>query len=101
MVMGELDIGKRLVTLPSKEDILGVTVQDMHIGMKRSTTVPCSMFDKLLMVLGEVYLCLRSTTLSTIIQVIMVDHMDFIVMVITEVCIGLTPSNFLYRTMVY
>ena len=43
MVMGELDIVPRLETLPTEEDIVRVTVQDMEVGLNRSTTLPCSM----------------------------------------------------------
>ena len=51
------------------------------------------MLDKVLIVLGEVYLGLRSDLLPPIIQAILVDHQVFIVMVITEVDIGITPDN--------
>ena len=51
MVMGELDICPRPSTLPTKEDKVGTTVQDMEVGMKRSATLPCSMLDNMLMVL--------------------------------------------------
>ena len=52
------------------------------------------------MVLGEVDLGLGPSLLPPIIQVIMVDHLVFIVMVITEVDIDITPANFTYITMV-
>ena len=58
------------------------------------------MLEKVLMVLGEVDLGLGPSLLPPIIQVIMVDHLVFIVMVITEVDIDITPANFTYITMV-
>ena len=33
-------------TIPPNEEIVGVTVQDMEVGLKRSTTLTCSMFIK-------------------------------------------------------
>ena len=50
-----------------------------------------SMLDKVLMSLVEVGLGLRPALLPYIIQMIMVDHLVSIVMVITEVNIGITP----------
>ena len=52
------------------------------------------------MTLVEVDLGLRPAFLPPIIQVIMVYNLDFIVMFITEVCIGITSANFLHITMV-
>ena len=75
-------------------------VQDMEVALNRSTTLPCSMMDKVLMDMGEVDLGHVPALLPPIIQVILVYHMTFIVMVITEVVIGLTPANFLNITMV-
>ena len=98
--MGELDICPRPVNIYPKEDVLGVMVQDMELGPKRSTTCTCSMLEKLLMALVEVDLGLVLALLHSIIQVIIVEHMVFIVMVITGVGIYITPANFLHITMV-
>ena len=49
MVMGGLDIGSIPATIPPKEDIVGVTVQDIEVDLMRSTTLTCSMLEKLLM----------------------------------------------------
>ena len=49
VVMGELDIGPIPATIPSKEVIVGVMVKDVEVGLKRSTTLTCSMLDKFLM----------------------------------------------------
>ena len=49
--------------------------------------------------MGEVDLGLGPTLLSTIIQVIMVDHLIFIVMAITEAEIGIKPEMFIHITM--
>ena len=68
----------------------------MKLGQKISTTIPCSILDKMLMALEEVDLDLVPALLTTIIHVIMLYHLIFVVMVITEVGISLTPANFLY-----
>ena len=52
------------------------------------------------MALGELYLGLGPDLIPPTIQMIMVDNLFFIVMVITEVGIGLTPENFIHMTMV-
>ena len=54
MVMIELDIGPSPENLPLKENILGVMVQYVKLVLKRSTTLPCSMLEKVLMDMGEV-----------------------------------------------
>ena len=51
------------------------------------------------MELGEVDISIIPDLLPPIIWVIVVDHMVFIVMVITEVDIGITQANFLHITM--
>ena len=71
----------------------------MELVLKTSTNLPCSMSEKMLMKLREVDLGLRPALIFTIIQLIMVDDLIFIVMVITGVVIGITPDNFLHRTM--
>ena len=83
MVMGDFDIGPIISTLPNREEIVGVMLQEMGVGTKRSTTRTCSMLEKVLMELGEVDLSLGPALLPTIIKAIMVDNMVFIVMVIT------------------
>ena len=75
-------------------------MQDMAVGLKISTTIIFLMFKKVFMTLREVYLCLGLVLLYYIIQVVMVDHLNFICMVIIEVGIGITSENFLHITMV-
>ena len=58
------------------------------------------MLEKVLVALGELDLGFGPARLPTIIQLIKLDHLVFIVMVITEVGIGITPANFLHITMV-
>ena len=94
MDMRELDIFPIPDTLTSKEEIVGVMVQDMEVGPRRSTTSPCSLLEKVLMVLVELDIGLRPALLHPIIKVIMVDIISFIVMMITEVDICITPANF-------
>ena len=72
-VMEELGIVKIPATLHPKEDIVGVIVQDVEVGLKRSTTLPCKMLEKVLMVLVEV----DPALLPPIVQVIVVDHKIF------------------------
>ena len=43
MLMVVLDIGPIPATINTKEDIVGVTAQDTEVGLKRSTTLTCSM----------------------------------------------------------
>ena len=71
--------------------------QDMRVCLKISTISPCSMLDKVLIELGEVYIGIRPTLIPPIIQMIMVDHLVCIVMVITEVDICITPANFMHK----
>ena len=39
--MGELYKDPRTFTLPTKDEILAVMVQDMVVGLERSTITPC------------------------------------------------------------
>ena len=75
MVMKELDIGTIPDSLPPKEEIVGVMVQDVEVGLKISTTLPCSTMEKVLMVLGEAYLGLGLALSPPIIQVVLVYHL--------------------------
>ena len=74
MAMGELDIGTITANLTPKKEIVGVTLEDMEVGLKISTTIPCSMLEKVLMELVEVDLGLRPALLHLIIQLIMLYH---------------------------
>ena len=80
-----------------KEEILGVMIQDMELGFNKSATITFKMLEKVLMVMGEVDICLRPAIISSIIKVILVDHWVFMVMVMAEVNIGLIPKNFSYN----
>ena len=75
-------------------------VKYVEVGLKRSTTTPCSMLEKVLMVMLEVDIGLRSALLHPTIKVILVDLQVFFVMVITEVVVGPRPVNFFHITMV-
>ena len=52
------------------------------------------------MIMEEVDICLRPAPLPPIIQVILVYHWFLIVVVMTEVGIGIRPANFIPITMV-
>ena len=56
VAIGELDLGTIPDTIPPKEDIVGVMVQDMELGLNISTTCPCSLLEKVLMMLIEMIL---------------------------------------------
>ena len=75
-------------------------MQDTEVGMKISTNLTCSMWEKVFMALGEVYIGLVPSLIPPIIRVIMADNLVFIFTVITEVEIGITPANFLHIPMV-
>ena len=100
VLMGDIDIGPIPATINTKEEIVGLIVQDVEVGIKISDTLPCSMLDKVLMVMGEVDIGLTPALIPPIMHVILVYHQGFIVMVMTEVYIGLRPGNFLHITMV-
>ena len=75
-------------------------LQDVEVGLNLSSTLSFKMLYKVLMVMGEVYTCLILALIPPIIQVILADHWGFIVIVMTEVDIGLRPANYIYITMV-
>ena len=80
--MVELDIGQITATLTPKDRLVGLMVQDVEVGLKKSTTLPCSILEKVLMTMGEVNTGLRPDLIPPIIQVILVYHHVFISMVI-------------------
>ena len=88
-----------IVIMKMKELILGVMVQDVEFGLNRSATLPFTTMEKLLMVMVEVDIGLRSSPLPPIIQVILLDYWVFIPTAITEVEIGLRQANFPHITM--
>ena len=47
-------------------------VQDLEVGIKRSSTLNFKMMDKVLIVVGELYIGIRISPLRTIIQVSLV-----------------------------
>ena len=96
--MVEVDIGPIPATLPPitqvtmvdclvylnlKDDILGVMVQDVEVGLKISATLTFTMTEKVFMVVREVDIGLRPDLLPTIIHVILVDNLIFIFMIMT------------------
>ena len=75
MVMGKLDIGPRPATLTPKDKIIRATVQCVEVGTNISTTLSCSMLEKVLMEIREVALGIGTSLIPPSIQVIMVDHL--------------------------
>ena len=100
VVMRELDMGTRPATITPKEEILGVTVKDLEVGIKIPVTLPCSMLKKVFMVMGEVDIGIRKHLILTIIQVILVDNQAFIVMISKEMDIGIKPAHLIHINMV-
>ena len=99
MVMRELDIGPRPDTIPPKEEIVGVMVQDVEVGLKISYNIPCSILEKVLMMMVEVDKILILALLHPIFQVILLYCQNFVVVVMTELDIGIRTVNFLQITM--
>ena len=80
--------------------IVWVIVKYAEVVLKISTTIPLTMTEKVLMIMGEVDIGLRPAPHPHTIQERLVDHWVFIVIVMTEVDIGLRPSNFIRIKMV-
>ena len=51
LVMGELDTGPRPDTISYDDEIIGMTLKVTEVGIKISTTLPCSMLKKVWMAL--------------------------------------------------
>ena len=60
-----------------------MTVLDVKLGLKKLTTIPCSILEKILIAMREVNLGLGISLIPPIVQVILVDNLVFIVMVTT------------------
>ena len=109
MVIGDADIGTRTATIPPithvptvnccvylllliaimkvvmtmKHVIVEVTMEDVELCHKIPDTINLKMMEKVLMVMGEVYIGIRPPPLPLIIQVILVDCWIFLFMVMT------------------
>ena len=59
-----------------------LTMSDVDIGLKRPATLPLSIVEKLLMVIGELYLGPRTATLTNINQVTMVDFCVYMLLIL-------------------
>ena len=84
----------------TKEVIVAVVMEDVDLGLNILATLLFTIVEKVLIVMGEVDIGPRPSNLPPIIQVGLVDHLVSLLMVIREVCIYLTPENFLPITMV-
>ena len=76
VAMLEVDLGlKRPSTLPFAimEFIILVTMIDMDLGFNRPTTIPLAIVDQDLLLTGEVYIGLRTDTLTPKTQVTVLD----------------------------
>ena len=65
--MGELDTGPRPDTISYDDEIIGMTLKVTEVGIKISTTLPCSMLKKVWMALWEVDLGIGPELLPPII----------------------------------
>ena len=74
-----------MITYPTKikEVIVGVMVQDVEVCLNRSATISFTMMEKALIVMVKVYKGIRPALIPTIIQVILVYHWVFLLMVTT------------------
>ena len=63
-----------LVYMNLKENMVGEMVQAVEAGLKRSSTLPFTVLDKVLMVMGDVDIGLIPALIPPIIQVILVYH---------------------------
>ena len=98
--MGELDVGPRPDTLPPKEEILGMMVQDLELGMKISTTLPCSIVGESVDRYGRSVSRSQTSPSTSHNSGDIFRSSGFIDMLMTEVDIGIIPSSFLHITMV-
>ena len=107
-VMGEVDIGLRPATPPPithvgmvdywvyllllvpptkvftvmKKVIVVVMMEELDLGLKRISTITFKIVEKVLMVMGELDICIRIDTTPIIIQVGLVDFWISMIMVI-------------------
>ena len=75
-----------------------VTMKDLDLGLKRTSTIPFTIMEKVLIVMGDVDIGIILASIHPKIHVILVDCQVFLFMVIGEVYIGLRPSTFLHTT---
>ena len=64
-----------ILLMKTKEVIVGVMVQDVELGLKKSGTIILPMMKKVLLVTGDVDLGLISAPLPSIIKVLLVDNL--------------------------
>ena len=100
MVIGDLDVGTRPDTLPPKEEILWMMLQDLEVVMKISTTLPCSIVGESVDEYGRSLSRYKTSPSTSHNSVDIFRSSGFIAMVTTEVDIGIIPSSFLHITMV-
>ena len=74
-------------------------MQDVEVGLKISYNIPCSILEKVLMMMVEVDKILILALLHPIFQVILLYCQNFVVVVMTELDIGIRTVNFLQITM--
>ena len=57
-----------------KEEIVGVTLQDVEVGIKRSANLTFTIMEKVLMAMGESDIGIITAPLPLIIHMILVDN---------------------------
>ena len=70
------------------------------MGLKISATLSFTTLENMFMMKEEVDIGLRQGLIAPIIQVILVDHQGFIVMVMIDMDIGLRPAKNFHITMI-
>ena len=85
--------------MPMKHVILGVVMEDVELGHNRPSTINFTIVEKVLMVMGKVYIGLIPAPFPPIIQTILVDCWIFLFMVMKEVDIGIRPVTNIQITM--
>ena len=58
-----------------------VTMEDVYLGLKKSANLPFTIVEKLVVVMGEVDIGIRTSNIPTVIRVILVDCLVYLFMV--------------------
>ena len=76
-------------------------MEDMDLGLKRPSTLPFTIMEKLFMVMGEVAIGLVPSFLPTVIPVAVVYCWSFLFIFMRELNIGIRSATLLHIAMVY
>ena len=76
-------------------------MEDMDLGLKRPSTLPFTIIEKLFMVMGEVAIGIVPSFLPTVIPVAVVYCWSFLFIFMREFIIGIRSATLLHISMVY